>query len=118
MPRNNRPQAAGRDAVYRMADRIRLTENEAGIVTLSEPQDHKIQQVFRKLRFRIPEYRHWTLDAYGSFIVKQLARETALSEIARAVQEKFGPDAQPLYERLLPYLQMLEGRRLIQRTDR
>lgn len=119
MPRNNRLTAADneQDAVYKLLERILVSEDDRGIVTLSDPQDHKIQRVFRKLKFRIPEYRKWTLDAYGSFIVKLLREGAPVSEIAQKVKEKFGLDAEPLFERLLPYLQMLEGRKLIERID-
>jgi hypothetical protein len=118
MPRNRRSpenRAHPRDAVYSLSDRIGLGEDSQGIITLSDPQDHKIQQFFRRLRFRIPPERRLTLDEYGSFVVRQIDGSASVAEIGRKLKEEFGPGAEPLFERLVPYLSALEQQRLIVR---
>lgn len=118
MPRN-RPTPEDRayplDAIYSLSDRIGLGEDSQGIITLSDPQDHKIQQFFRRLRFRIPRERRLTLDEYGSFVVRQIDGSASVPEIGRKMKEEFGHSAEPLFERLVPYLRALEQKRLIVR---
>lgn len=118
MPRNSRtPQnrAYPLDAVYSLSDRIGLGEDGQGIISLSDPQDHKIQQFFRRLRFRIPLERRLTLDEYGSFVVRHIDGSASVAEIGRNLKEEFGPAAEPVFERLMPYLRALEQQRLIVR---
>ena len=58
--------------IYKISDRLEYQVGEKGIVTILEKQDHKIQRFFRKLRFRIPEYKKIDLDAYGSYVFLQI----------------------------------------------
>lgn len=120
MPRNSRipdERAYPLDAVYGLAARIGLGEDSQGVITLSDPQDHRIQQVFRRLRFRIPAERRLTLDEYGSFVVRQIDGSTSVGELGRKMKEEFGAAAEPVFERLVPYLGALEQRRLIVRIS-
>lgn len=116
MPRSSR-HAEGRahplDAVYSLSDRIGLGEDGQGIITLSDPQDHMIQRIFRRLGFRIPPQRQLTLDEYGSFVVRHMDGTANVAEIGRKLKEGFGPAAEPVFERLMPYLKALEQQRLI-----
>lgn len=43
--------------VYKICDNIEYDVNEDKIVTILEKQDHKIQNFFRKLKFKIPTYK-------------------------------------------------------------
>lgn len=112
------PKQAGEsslDAVYHLADRVQSTEDEVGIVTLWQPQDHKIQQVLRRIKFRIPEHTKLTLDEYGSFVIRHLDGAATVEIIGLRLAERFGDQVEPLYERLIPYLRFLaRDRRLIQ----
>ena len=38
-----------------------------GVVTILEKQNHKVQNFFRKLKFKIPEYKKIDFDEYASF---------------------------------------------------
>ena len=44
-------------------------QDEEGIFTILEKQDHKIQRFFRKLKFKIPMYKRTSLDEYGSCLL-------------------------------------------------
>jgi hypothetical protein len=105
------------EVVFKLMDRIRLTEDESGIVTLWQPQDHKIQKLLRRLKLKIPEYTTLTLDEYGSFVIKQINGANTIEVIGVQLTEKFGSDVEPLYERLIPYMEYLDkNRRLIEKV--
>ena len=50
----------------------------------------------------------------GSFLWPLLEGEKTVSEIGQAVKEEFGDKAEPLYERLVKYLEILKSYRFIQ----
>ena len=43
--------------IYKISDNLEYEVDKDNIVTILEKQDHKIQKFFRKLKFRIPEYK-------------------------------------------------------------
>lgn len=103
--------------VFKLGARIKLMEDETGIVTLCQPQDHRIQNLLRRLKFKIPEYTKLTLDEYGSFVIKQMDGVATVETIGIRLTEKFGSSVEPLYERLIPYLAYLEkNRNLIEKV--
>jgi len=104
--------------VFKIVDRIRLTEDESGVVTLWQPQDHKIQKLLRRLKFKIPEYTTLTLDEYGSFVIKQVDGANTVEAIGLHLKIKFGSSVEPLYERLVPYMEYLaKNRNLIEKVS-
>lgn len=104
-------------AKFKVMDRIKVTEDESGIVTLWQPQDHKIQKLLRRLKLKIPEYTTLTLDEYGSFVIKQIDGATTVETIGIHLKEQFGSSVEPLYERLIPYMEYLaKNCRLIERA--
>jgi len=90
--------------VYRISDDLKYEVDSDSIVTVLEKQDHKIQKFFRKLRFRIPEYKKTSLDEYGSFVFLQIDGKRTVKEIGENLEAKYGEEAYPLYERLLLFL--------------
>ncbi|MFZ2258341.1 MAG: PqqD family peptide modification chaperone [Clostridiaceae bacterium] len=96
------------DAVFQLTDRITLSEDEAGIITVMEKQDHKIQGLFRRLKFRIPEHKKTELDDYGSFVFKNINGELTVADLGLKLKDHFGPAIEPLYDRLTVYLKYLE----------
>lgn len=96
------------DLVFKKAEGLEFEISEDGIVTILEKQDHKIQRFFRKLGFRIPEYKRLKLDKYASFTFLQINGERRVEEIAQNIKEHFGDEAEPLYERLLLFLNHID----------
>lgn len=91
---------------------IRVIENwstdENGIVTLEKENTgifNKIAQVFLKK----PKISFIHLDEMGSFIWPLLDGKTDIIELGEKVKEHFGEKAEPLYERLAKYIQILES---------
>ena len=69
----------------------------------------KIAQTF----FHTPRVSHIDLDAYGSFLWKQIDGEKTVGQLADALKAQFGKDAEPLYDRLVKYMQILRNNRFI-----
>lgn len=94
--------------VFKVSDGLEYEVDENGIVTLLEKQDHKIQRFFRKLGFRIPEYKRTAMDEYGSSVFLQIDGSRTVRDIGKYLEEKYGDKVQPLYERLLLFVSHLE----------
>jgi len=90
--------------VYRIADDLKYEVDADNIVTIFEKQDHKIQKFFRKMKFRIPEYKKTSLDEYGSFVFLQIDGKRTVRDIGENLEAEYGDKAHPLYERLLLFL--------------
>ena len=78
------------------------------IVTVLEKQNHPIQKFFRKLKFRIPLYKKIELDEYCSFVLLQIDGEKTVEDIGKNLENIYGEDCHPLYERLLMFLNHIE----------
>ena len=89
---------------FRICNNVNYKIDDNGIVTVLEKQDHKIQKFFRKLRFRIPLYKEITLDEISSEVFTQIDGIKTVKEIGEYLEVKFGDKVNPLYERLLTFL--------------
>ncbi|GFP75547.1 PqqD family peptide modification chaperone [Clostridium fungisolvens] len=94
--------------IYKISDNIKYEVDEEGIVTIMIRQDHKVQNFFRKLKFRIPEYRKLSLDEYGSWIFLQIDGKKNVKAIGESLETKYGDKVHPLYERLLLFLNHID----------
>ena len=63
--------------------------------------------------FGCPEVSHITLDAIGSFIFRCMDGTRTVGDLAELVRETFGAEAEPLYSRLVEYLQILRNNKFI-----
>lgn len=94
--------------VFKKSENIEYEVSSDGIVTILEKQDHKVQNFFRKLKFKIPMYKKMELDEYGSFIFLQIDGKKNVEELGIKLQEKYGEKSHPLYERLLLFLNHID----------
>ena len=82
--------------------------DKAGMVTI-----HMIHRGFyawlAQRLFRRPRVSHIRLDAMGSFIFQRIDGKRTVGEIAELVKAEFGKDAEPLYDRLVKYMQILRN---------
>jgi hypothetical protein len=95
--------------IYKISDNIEYEVDEEGVVTIMIKQDHKVQNFFRKLKFRIPEYRKLSLDEYGSWIFLQIDGKKSVKDIGEILEAKYGDAVHPLYERLLLFLNHIDA---------
>lgn len=57
--------------------------------------------------FRRPKYSYIELDDFGSFVWEQIDGKRTIYEIGTFVKERFGKEAEPLFERLTKYFHVL-----------
>ena len=104
--------------VFKIPDNLEYEVDKDGIVTVLEKQDHKIQKFFRKLRFKIPQYKKITMDEFGSYVFLQIDGSKTVEDIGKNLEKKYGDKVQPLYERLLIFLNYIETNcHYIEKTD-
>ncbi|MBR5134181.1 MAG: PqqD family protein [Clostridia bacterium] len=82
--------------------------DENGIVTLEVENTGIANRIAQKL-FKKPKTSYVHLDEMGSFVWPRIDGETDLIVLGEAVKEHFGDKAEPLYERLAKYFQILHS---------
>jgi len=91
---------------------LTFTIDDTGLVTLfieNKGLFHFLAQKF----LNKPPVSQIHLDQMGSFIWTQINGIDSIYEIAQKVQEHFGKEAEPLYNRLVQYIRTLEDYRFI-----
>ena len=89
---------------FKVCDNIEYKVDENRIVTILEKQDHKIQRFFRKLKFKIPLYKEIDFDEISSEVFLQIDGDKTVKEIGDNLEKKYGEKVNPLYERLIIFL--------------
>ncbi len=87
---------------------IRWSKNEEGIVTLEIENKGWVNRI-AQVCFGRPRISYVHLDKMGSFVWPLLDGNTSITELGKAVDEHFGEEAHPLYERLARYFQILDS---------
>ena len=93
--------------VFKVSSNVDYEVND-DLVTIIERQDHFIQKFFRKLKFKIPMYKKIELDKYSSFVFLQIDGKKTVEDIGSSLENTYGEDSHPLYERLLVFLNHIE----------
>ena len=88
--------------------RIMWSADEEGIVTLDIENTGLFNRIAQKLLHK-PKVSHIHLDETGSFVWPLIDGEKNIIELAKYVEEHFGEKANPLYERLAKYFQILDS---------
>lgn len=83
-----------------------------GCVVVDMPHKSFYDKIAQKL-FHTPSVSHITLDRFGSFIWMQIDGNRDLIEIGSLVKQKYGEKAEPLYERLARYFDILKNNHFI-----
>lgn len=94
--------------VFEKSSKLDFETNKDGIVTVLLKQDHLIQRWLRKLGMDIPQYRRMKLDAKGSFVFLHLDGHVNVEGLGELMEAEFGDKAQPVYPRLLTFLNYME----------
>ena len=89
-------------------EKIKWSVDEEGIVTLNIENTGFFNSVAQKF-FKKPRVSHVHLDEMGSFVWPLLDGEKNIIELGKLVEEEFGEKANPLYERLAKYFQILSS---------
>ena len=87
------------DIVYTVKD---------GIVTLEIENKGFMNRIFQKF-FKKPKISYIHLDELGSFAISVANGEKTILDIGKEVKEEFGEKANPLYERLAKFFQIMDS---------
>ena len=87
---------------------IRWTTDDKGTVTLEIENKGVFNHIAQKL-FKKPKISYIHLDKMGSFVWPLIDGEKSILELGEFVKEEFGDEANPLYERLAKYFQILSS---------
>lgn len=79
-----------------------------GMVTLDVENKGIMNRIAQKL-FRKPKITHIHLDEIGSFVWPMIDGQKKIMDYGIFLEEHFGEKAQPTYERLAKYFQILES---------
>jgi hypothetical protein len=96
------------DTVFLINEQLDYETDDRRLVTVLRKQDHWIQRCARKLRFRIPAYRRIEMDDFASFVFLSIDGRRTVKEIGELLAEQYGEQINPLYERLLMFLNHIE----------
>lgn len=83
-------------------------KDDSGIVTLEFENTGFYNRLAQKF-FKRPAVSYVHLDEMGSFIWQHIDGEKTIIELGTIVKEKYDEKAEPLYERLSKYIQILES---------
>ena len=87
---------------------IKWEQSEDGKVTLSIENTGFFNSIAQKF-FGKPKISYVHLDSMGSFVWPLIDGEKDILDIGKSVEEKFGDECKPLYERLAKFFQILES---------
>ena len=87
---------------------IGWTKDENNIITLEIENKGVMNRIAQKL-FKKPKISYVHMDEMGSFIWPLLDGKKDILKLGEYVDEHFGEEAHPLYERLAKYFQILES---------
>lgn len=90
------------------AEHIKWSVDDEGIVTMDIENKGFFNRVAQKL-FRKPRVSHIHLDRMGSYVWPLMDGEKDILALGIQVKECFGDEAEPLYERLAKYFQILDS---------
>lgn len=86
--------------------------DEDGVVTI-DVEHRRIFDRIAQVVFGRPKVSHIKMEKFGSFIWQQIDGRASVYEIGQKVQEQFGKEAEPLYERLVQYFRVLQSNHYI-----
>ena len=85
---------------------------EDGVVTIHMVNRGFYNTLAQRL-FHTPRVSHIKLDEYGSFLWMRIDGVKTVGQLALELKEAYGEKAEPLYDRLVKYMQILRNNRFI-----
>ena len=96
---------------------VRKIENfstdDSGVITLEIENKGVFNRIAQKL-FKKPKITYIHLDEMGSFVWPLIDGNKNIIELGKHVEEHLGEKANPLYERLAKYFQILDSYGFVQ----
>lgn len=95
------------DYVFSINDDISRIQSESGEVVIEMINKGFANRIAQKF-FGRPKVSHITLEGIGGFVFTCIDGNRTVYEIGQMVREKYGEEAEPLYERISVYMKKLE----------
>lgn len=96
------------DLVPQINEGLNWNKDENGIVTLEIENTGLFNRIAQKV-FKKPKWSFVHLDELGSFVWLLIDGKTNISDMGVSVKEHFGEKAEPLYEKLVKYFEILKS---------
>ena len=112
MFKKNKKEENYLDYIPKKSDKIHWEDKEDGLVQIILYRDSLFEKIVRKLFFTPDKYRV-DLDEMGSFIWHHIDGEKNIYEISQLFKDEFKEDAEPLYDRLIQYINILRNNKFI-----
>lgn len=87
-------------------------QDEDGLVKIIIPRNGILERMVRPF-IKSPKTMTIDLDGLGSCVWKCIDGKRTVGEIGDIVKEEFGKDAEPLYERLATYINILRNNKFV-----
>lgn len=110
--KKNRKSQNFLEFVPKRAEGLNFTVGEDNIVTLEVENKGVFNRLFQ-LILKKPKISYIHLDDLGSFIWCHIDGNSSVFEIAEMVNESYGDKAEPLYERIVKYFEILKNYKFI-----
>lgn len=85
---------------------------ENGLVQIIVPRNGILEKLARPV-LKIPKSMKIDLDKLGSCVWKSIDGKLTVEDIGKIVKNEFGEDAEPVYERLATYINILRNNKFI-----
>lgn len=108
MKKKNKGEVNFLDLIPVKAESQLYKEDEEGNIVMCIERKSMYDKMARLLKKSTPRFSYYTLDRLGSFVWRQIDGTRDVFEIGRLVKEEFAEDAEPLYERLVQFVSILE----------
>lgn len=105
------------DLIPRRAPELRWSSGEEGLVVLEVENTGIFNRIAQKL-FKRPKYTKVHMEKYGSFLWPLIDGKRTVMELADLQEERFGDEVQPVYPRVVKYMQIMESYHFISLTER
>lgn len=96
------------DLIPKRAAEITYEEGEDGLLVLLVENTGMFNRIAQKL-FGRPKYTKIHMDKYGSFLWPLIDGKRTVMELARLQKDAFGEEVEPLYPRIVKYIQIVES---------
>ena len=96
------------DLVPQINEGLKWNKDENGIVTLEIENTGLFNRIAQKI-FKKPKISYVHLDELGSFVWLLIDGKTNIGDMGVSVKEHFGKKAEPLYEKLAKYFEILKS---------
>ena len=96
------------DLIPERAPELTWNLDEEGIITLEVENTGIFNRIAQKL-FKKPKYTKVHMEKYGSFLWPLIDSKRTVMELADLQKAEFGDEVEPLYPRVVKYMQIMES---------